>query len=293
MQNDQKKQIQIHLRDYVGRYDSQNQASFTLRGVSSATISQILNNNWNLIKDSMWRTVSSQIGYMENSWKSVDTVNYKDLYKTLSDAQEYSNVLGITGRAGTGKTFTLKEYAAKNKKTYLLCCNEYWTMTDFLRELLIKMGRDYTGLNMSEMMKDAVLTLKSQANPLIVMDEADKLHDRVLYFFITLYNELEDRCGIILIATSHLQKRIRRGVQLGKKGCEEIYSRVGGKFIELQGVNFTDVIMICQANGIDNKQLIKDIWSDSKGDLRRVKRKIHAIKMIEKEQNKKGNSNAD
>ncbi len=282
MQDKEKKKIQMALVEYVGRYDSQNQAAFTLRGVSSATISQITNNKWRLIKDSMWRTVASQIGYLENKWQAVDTSNYVDLYNILKDAQGYSNVMGLTGGAGTGKTFTLKKYVAENKRSYLLCCNEYWTERDFLSELLTKMGRDANGLNMSEMMREVVLTLKSQEDPLIIMDEADKLHDKVFYFFITLYNELEDRCGIILIATNYLAKRIKRGVSRGKKGCEEIYSRLGGRFVSLLPVNFTDVAMVCRANGVSNKQMIKDIFNDSNGDLRRVKRKIHSLRQDEK-----------
>ena len=44
----------------------------------------------------------------------------------------------------------------------------------------------------------------------MVLDEADKLSDQVLYFFISLYNKLEDRVGIILCATDYLEKRIKK-----------------------------------------------------------------------------------
>jgi hypothetical protein len=110
------------------------------------------------------------------------------------------------------------------------------------------------------------------------MDEADKLSDQVLYFFITLYNQLEGHCGIVLAATPHLEKRIKRGIKLNKKGYTEIFSRLGRKFIELKGVCFSDVKAICQANGVNGATGIKEIWDDCEGDLRRVKRKIHAWK---------------
>jgi hypothetical protein len=105
-----------------------------------------------------------------------------------------------------------------------------------------------------------------------------------MYFFITLYNQLEDRCGIVLCATDHLSKRVKRGLTLNRRGYKEIYSRVGRKFIELEGVGITDVTQICMANGIKNPALIKDIYNDSENDLRRVKRKIHAVRMQEKDQ---------
>lgn len=58
------------------------------------------------------------------------------------------------------------------------------------------------------MMDDIVDTLKRKDAPLIILDEADKLTDQVLYFFISLYNQLEGHCGIILTATSFLQNAL-------------------------------------------------------------------------------------
>ena len=143
------------------------------------------------------------------------------------------------------------------------------------------MGKNPNGYTVGEMMHEAVRTLKQQENPLIMMDEADKLSDQVMYFFITLYNQLEDHCGIVLCATDHLEKRIRRGLRLNKKGYKEIFSRIGRKFVPLQKVNSTDVTAICMANGVTNKADINEAVKEAKEngfDLRRVKRKVHAIK---------------
>lgn len=281
MKTKQKESIAVALKIYCDRYDSQNQAATSLKAVSSATISQILNNNWDLIKDTMWRNVASQIGYVENQWQAVETNTFKEITHLLSDAQTYSNVFAITGNAGTGKSFALKQYVASHKRAFLLSCNEYWNRNDFLKELLTTMGRDYSGLTVSEMMSEAVRILKSQDQPIIMMDEADKLSDQVMFFFITIYNQLEDHCGIVLIATDHLEKRIKRGMTLNRKGYKEIYSRVGRNFIELNEIGITDVAQVCHANNIKNKAQIKDIFKQSEGDLRRVKRKIHALIMKE------------
>jgi hypothetical protein len=284
MNDKTKLQIKLALQQYVERYDSQNQAANTLNGVSSATISQVLNGNWSLIKDSMWRNIASQIGWVEHQWVSVQTRDFKLITHILVDAQKTSQVFAFTGDAGSGKSFTLKQYVSEHTAAYLLQCNEYWNKKDFLSELLTKMGRDYSGLTITEMMRECVSILKKQPNPLIIMDESDKLSDQVMYFFITLYNQLEDRCGIVLCATDHLSKRVKRGLTLNRRGYKEIYSRVGRKFIELEGVGITDVTQICMANGIKNPALIKDIYNDSENDLRRVKRKIHAVRMQEKDQ---------
>lgn len=275
-------QIQSDLKAFCEQAGSQNKASKMLNGVSSATISQILNGNTELVADSMWTNIEKQLRLKlgkrsSQEWQIVQTQDFKLLFGLFSDAQNYANVFGIVGDAGTSKTTAIKEYAADNTNVYSLSCSEFWNKKYFLQELLQAMGRDFSGLTVAEMMNEAINQCLKRDNPLIILDEADKLTDQVLYFFITLYNKLEDNCGIILIATDHLKKRIERGLRINKKGYKEIYSRIGRKFIELKGVSYTDVVQVCQANGIEDNKAIKDIFNDCEGDLRRVKRKVHAL----------------
>lgn len=276
MENLKKQQITNALRSYCSRYASQNKAANSLKNVSAATISQMLNGNWELIKDEMWRNVASQIGYKDDRWQAVETSNFIRMTSLLADVKANSLVMAITGDAGSGKTFACRQYAAANKGVYLLCCNEYWNRKLFLTELLSSLGRDYTGFTVGEMMAEAVRTLKTQDAPLIILDEADKLSDQVLYFFITLYNHLEDQCGILLCATSHLEKRILRGIKLNKKGYNEIWSRLGRKCVQLKGVTAADVAAICAVNGITDNRSVDAVIADCCSDLRRVKRRIHA-----------------
>lgn len=277
MESIKKQQIANALRTYCERYESQNKAANSIKNVSAATISQMLNGNWELIKDDMWRNVAAQIGYKDEKWEAVETNDYRRMMALLDDVKENSLVMAITGDAGTGKTFACKQYTAMHRQVYLLCCNEYWNRKLFLTELLTAMGRDYTGFTVGEMMHEAVRTLKMQETPLLILDEADKLSDQVLYFFITLYNHLEDECGIVLCATNHLEKRIKRGIKLNKKGYNEIWSRLGRKCVPLKGVSAADIAAICEANGIVDSKDIDGIIADCESDLRRVKRRVHAI----------------
>jgi DNA transposition AAA+ family ATPase len=276
METIKKQQIANALRAYCERYASQTKAANSLKDVSSATISQMLNGNWELIKAEMWRNVAAQIGYKDEKWAAVETNDYRRMVALLDDVKANSLVMGITGDAGSGKTFACKQYTASTKQVYLLCCNEYWNRKLFLTELLTALGRDYTGFTVGEMMHEAVHTLKTQESPLLILDEADKLSDQVLYFFITLYNHLEDECGIVLCATSHLEKRILKGIKLNKKGYNEIWSRLGRKCVQLKGVSAADVAAICEANGVSDSKALDSIISDCESDLRRVKRRVHA-----------------
>ena len=126
-----KQQIAERLREYAERIGSQNKAANSLKGISSATISQVLNNNWELISDEMWRSLGAQIGWTENEWVAVETRDYRLLISLLDDARTNSNVFAVTGEAGTGKSFTMKRYAETNKRVYLIQCAEYWNRKMF------------------------------------------------------------------------------------------------------------------------------------------------------------------
>lgn len=267
---------------YVNRFDSQNQAAATLDGVSSATLSHVLNNNWDLIADKMWRILLAALSYNPNEEVIVETRPFKMLQKLFDDAQQNQLTVGIIGPAGTGKSFAIKYFEQTHRNVIHMSCREYWNRKHFLSELLTKMGRPHFGLTIAEMMKEAVRHLFMRENPIIIFDEYDKLPDHVLSFFITMYNELEDRCGFIVIATNHLKKRIERGVELNKRGYNEIYSRLGRRFIELPQISSEDIVQICGANDIP-KNSVQDIVHESDFDLRRVQRKIHAIKSKQKE----------
>jgi len=278
MEKIKKEKISESLRRYCDRYESQNKAAASLKGVSSATISQILNGNYELIRDEMFRNIASQINFRDDNWEVVETRDYKLINRILTDAKENSLVLAVTGHAGSGKTFAIRHFTDTNKKVYMLCCNEYWNRQWFLMELLREMGKEVTTESVGEMIVEVVRNLKMQDSPLLILDEADKLSDQVLYFFITLYNQLEDECGIVLCATSFLEKRIRNGLKFNKKGYAEIWSRIGRKCVELKGVGAVDITAVCEVNGITSRYDIEKIIQDSESDLRRVRRKVHSLK---------------
>ena len=278
MKKTEKQAIAERLQAYVASKESQNKAAKTLQGVSAATVSQVLNGNWDLISEDMWRTIATQIGYDPRKWVVVETEGYSRMYDILTDAQANAIVFAVTGDAGCGKSQAIKMYGERNRNTLVLSCSEYWNRKQFLMELLRSLGVDASGCTVVDMVADAVYQLKRREGVLLVLDEADKLSDQILYFFITLYNQLEDHIGIVLCATQHLEKRIVRGVRNNRKGYREIYSRIGRKFIPMPIVNAGDVASVCMANGVADKRTIERIAEDSDCDLRRVKRLVHAVK---------------
>jgi Cdc6-like AAA superfamily ATPase len=280
MTDHQKKEIQMLLKHFVEQYPSQAKAVGALKHVSEATIINIRKGEWESISDEMWRNVGKQVGYNnKGKWQFVPTKPANLQIDFMDDAREYGNVFAMTVNSGSGKSFVAEYYESKRENVYVISCAEYFNRKTFLQKILQKMGKVNTGLSVPEMMELIIETSLKKENPLLILDEFDKVNDSILYFFITLYNQLEGNMGIIIMATDHLSKRIMRGRRMNKKGYAEIYSRIGRRFIMLPETTEKEVYEICKANGVTDPQDLHSIYNECDGDLRRVKRAVHKCRM--------------
>lgn len=272
-----KKRIENALRELVERKGSQAKASASLRGVSSATISLILSGKGEEVRESMWLNLQEQL--LENKqMKVAETALYAEMSEILGKAQEDRLVMSLIANAGSGKTFTSKQYEVANKEVYRVACSEFWTKNDFVDELLRSLGESSDGYSKKERINRAIEVIKRKHKPLIIFDEFDKLNDNVWFFFITLYNELEDKCGMVLLSTDYIRLRIEKGLRLNKRGYNEFWSRLGRRCVRLEPIAYEDIKAVCEANGITGGSEIEDIAKDSDGDLRRVARRIYSVK---------------
>lgn len=272
-----KKQIKKALEELVARKGSQAKAAASLRGVSSATISLILSGKGDEVRESMWLNLQEQL--LDKKQMAVaETAIYNEMTTLLKSAQEDRLVMSLVANAGSGKTFTSKQYEVDNKEVYRVACSEFWTKNDFVDELLRSLGESSDGYSKKERINRAIEVIKRKRNPLIIFDEFDKLNDNVWFFFITLYNELENKCGIVLLSTDYIRFRIEKGLRLNKRGYNEFWSRLGRRCIKLEPIAYEDIKAVCEANGISNSSAIEDIARDSEGDLRRVARRIYSSK---------------
>lgn len=279
MTDSQKKEIQMLLKNYIEQFPSQAKAVSSLKNVSEATVIHIRKGEWESISDDMWRNVGKQVGWSnKGKWQFVETSAARKLIQLFDDAREYSNVFAVTAHPGIGKSFVSEWYESKYDNVYMISCSEYFNRKVFLQQILEKLGKANSGYTVPEMMELIIETTRKKESPVIVLDEFDKVSDSILYFFITLFNKLEGNVGIVMMATEFLEKRIRRGIRMNKKGYSEIYSRIGRKFIGLPTPTAKEVHEIAKANGASAEDL-HSIYNESEGDLRRVKRSIHRSKM--------------
>ena len=226
----------------------------------------MLNGKWDNISEDMWRRIADQVGTVggvDAGWQIVETGAYQEITYALDDAQKYKNVTWVVGEAGCGNTTTAKMYASEHREVFYLQCSEDIYKGEFVREIARLVGVRSEGYTVRELWK-AIL-------------------ESVFHYFISLYNKLEDKCGVVFMSTDYIKKRIRNGLRWEKSGYKEFYSRIGRKYFELEDTTPNDVYAICTANGLRDRKDIDTVIKDAEAcdfDLRRVKKSIHRVKRI-------------
>ena len=284
MEKQQKQQIQEALAAYMAKYPSRNKAAQSLKGVSAPTISALMNGNWTNISDDMWRNIAAQVcTATTDEWQIVSTTAHQEMNYVLDDAQRWRSVTWVVGDAGCGKTTAARQYEATHGEAFYILCSEDMRRGDFIRDIARRIGLRTDGSTLRDALDAISAALVQMQHPLLIFDEADKLSERVFHYFIDLYNRLEERCGIVFFSTAYIKRRIKIGLRYDKKGYNEIDSRIGRKFFELEPTSPSDVYAVCAANGLDDKAVISGIIREVEEcdfDLRRVKKAIHKAKRI-------------
>lgn len=284
----QKKEgIREALKSYVSRYPSQNKAAGSLKGVGVATVSCIINGKWENISDEMWKKVADQCGGINansaEDWQIVETGVYQEISYALKDAQMWKNVTWVVGEAGCGKTTAARIWGQEHKEVFYVLCAEDMYKGEFVREIARTIGIRGEGYTVRELWKVILGNLIQMDAPLLVFDEADKLTESVFHYFISLYNKLEDKCGVVFMSTDYIKRRIRNGLRYEKPGYKEFYSRIGRKYFEVEDTTPQDVYAICTANGLSERREIDEVMKDAEAcsyDLRRVKKSVHRVKRM-------------
>lgn len=277
MTTQQKTEIQGALKNYVASFPSQRKAAESLSDISEATIIAILSGKWETVSEKMLLNLSKQLGVGQRKMNLVETLAFQTLILYFSIAKEDSATMAIVGGAGWGKSTAGKWYANNNrdKNVFYLECAEYWNKKYFLQKLLQAMGVNPAGLSVPELMETIVREMRRLRQPLVILDEVDKLQEPVLKFFITFYNELNGICGFVWTSTDAIEKKITKGINRRAVGFSEIFSRVGARFITLPSVTQEEVFAICKANEIEEAEEMHTIWNEVHaldGDLRRIER---------------------
>jgi hypothetical protein len=246
--------------------------------VSPATISQMVNGNHELIKPEMWLKVGFALGYDQTEWQVAETMGYKKVANICNDAKNEAFFMILSSPAGMGKTEPLKTYHELNAENdvFYIKCRE-WAKREFLVELCRSLGIDsskyYVHVDKLGAKVSEFFNQRKGRKPLLIVDDAGKLKDSAIRWFIHLFDENEDEMGCLIAGTEYLEKRIRDGVRLKKLGFDEIESRFGRTYLGLIGTTQRDAQLICSANGIHGTALQNQLYEECKPIKKVVKTK--------------------
>ena len=268
MTNLQKNQVVNAISREIERLGSASRVA-AKAGVSKATISNMLKGKWDKISVELWNKVASLLGVRFDGWQTVpDITNTRILHNLFNRARAHSIFVPVSYQAGSGKSASARMYVENKpgEAVYYINARE-WARREFLLNLMRNLGMDMPkGAVTVDELGQAVIDFfvqRAGEKPLLIIDEADKLKPSALRFLIHLYNYTEDQLAVVIMGTEHLEKDIKRGVRLAKKGYDEIDSRFGRNYVKLIGATESDVAKICAANGITDKAKQRAVFREA------------------------------
>lgn len=279
----QKKEIAGQIKAFQKRTGkSGNEISKSIPGISNATLSNMINGKWQSINEDKWRLIANFIKFEIPAETSV----FMKVSGLLNYCQKYKTTKVFLAEAGSGKTYTSRHYTNNNKEVYYVRCGQ-WSKNLFIERLIGAFGKDVAGIKTTERAEALKIFITEKNNPLLIIDELDKLQTPALLFLIELYNDINDFCGMLFCCTEAFKNRIIKSVRKGKDGFEELLSRFGGSFVEWeadQERKVLDMTAICRVRGINDEDEIFNIIAKSKNivnkyDMRILDEQIREYKL--------------
>ena len=254
-----KNELQEEVRELVTTHLEQKKISQNklaeMIGVSNGTISNIVNEVWERLNESMLLKIRSF--FNTKDWTIIETHNFLTVKNACNEAREFKKMISVIGYSGAGKTTALQHYYQKNANTYLVTCGRAMRTKQLLSEILKSLGVNYLASDY-EMVRMIIDELNKKESPLLIIDEASKLSANALMYLQDIWDGIEDNGGIVIAGVEYLINNIKKGAEKNKMGMPEFYGRVS-KWIYLQLPEKKEVEAICINNGLTDKDLIKSM----------------------------------
>lgn len=259
----EKNEIRKAIEDYCkAKSISRNELAIQI-GVSSATLSNIVNEKWESIDAKMWTKINNHL--KPTTAKIFNTSDFNAVMNLCNKVKENHFMAGLTAETGMGKTTALQAFTRKENVFYIYY-DANMKPKNFFYELGKLMGYDYEA-NVYEQVKKACDTLNTLHNPLIIIDEAGKLTDAMLLTLHVLRDKTIKNCGIILAGMPYFRANLIKKANKQKTGISEFLRRVM-IWNELEGLKNSEIDFICESHSITDKKEIARLRNFKRfGDL--------------------------
>lgn len=284
----------INQRQNFGGTDSAYANSL---GIKAAVYSRIKNGERDgLLSDSniihIGRTLN--VSQRVDDWKVVETDVLRAIKDDVINCQKHSLSMMFVDEPEIGKTVAARYLSKTLKNCFYIDCSQAKTKNLFIKALAKAIGVDPVG-KYSEILANVkyYLLLLRDPNPVILLDEFGDVDYLTFMTVKELWNAGEGHVAWYAIGADGLRCKIDRGMENGKVGFKEMFSRFSARYMstvpvdkDLRNEFYTKLIsdvITPNLNSPDksksvNKIIKKCLANDSKGrigGIRRAKALLH------------------
>jgi hypothetical protein len=203
------------------------------------------------VPEHLWRQVFKIVNpdVMQDVYMTEDL---KRGQKAADAAAKHHLCIGLIGDTGQGKTM-LADLLTQRENTYCFTIRESTTPRIFLDSLLLLM-RTYCLGSTHNMLHNVAKKLNSLENPLLIIDEAGKLNNKMILCLHDLRNLTEKKCGMLMCGMPYFHRKLIDGRNAGKLGYSEFFRRIN-IWEHLQGLTPNEVNYVLEQNGITDAEM--------------------------------------
>lgn len=211
-------------------------------GINQASYSRLLNGELDgVVSNNEFIRIGYQldVSIKKDTWKIARTSVYHEIENSMNFSKKYNKAFILIDDPGIGKTECAKNVAKGMKNAFYINCSEAKTVQLFTRELARIVGVNNTG-RFIDVKRDLKYTLNILEDPIVVLDDAGYLDNKVFVEIIEYWNATEDSCAWYMIGDDALQNKIDRGINTKKPGFKAVFNRFNESFVRLVPIGKDD-----------------------------------------------------
>lgn len=264
------KEIAEKLRKFIGQSGiSQNEFAKTI-GVSGATISGIMKENYPLGDELKGKILNYIDNYNKNpvntqEWVLANTNDFTTMRFVIDETVCSNDMAVLFGNPGTGKTESLKAYARANPAAVLIETVSNMTAAQFIRKTALLLGADAKKSKFDTL--ESICEHLKRRDAVILVDEAENLSLESLEHIRRIWDFT--KTPVIIAGTDVLLKNLKGAT----RELAQIYSRIALKW-HATGITKEEAEDIATLNGLDGYGEMIWQYTDNPRDFWQIAKKV-------------------